>query len=73
MDWLVYVLEECDIAAAKRRERVLLDEILPMSEGRGKIAAIEGWKKSGSRVSTTLPALDALLVYEGDPPIGVCL
>ena len=64
--WEQYIRGECAIAAAKRREQVLLGEILPIEEGWVRQRAINQWNRSAKYADTTLAAQQALLSYEAD-------
>ena len=66
VDWKRYTTDESMVAAARRREEILLETILPMREGSEKQGAMEGWKASSRSIGTTLPALRALVGYEAD-------
>ena len=66
IDWEAYIKGECAQAAARRREEILVDEILTLKEGWTRQRAINAWNRSGRYGDTTLAAAQALLSYEAN-------
>lgn len=65
-NWESYIKGECAVVAAKRREQILLNEILVIDEGWLRQRAINQWNQSARYAGTTRLAAEALVNYEAD-------